>query len=73
MERQAQGVRLVPLEDCRALATRLGGPHQLHVIDSLFGHDAFLKEVAAIAAILAQALDETSIPHQSPVAVEVAA
>ncbi|QSX78431.1 homoserine O-succinyltransferase MetX [Agrilutibacter solisilvae] len=65
--------RLVPLEDCRALAARLGGPRQLHVIDSLFGHDAFLKEVAAIAAIVAQALDETSTPHLSPVAVEVAA
>jgi len=54
--------RLVPVEDSRTLAARLGGPCQLHVLDSLYGHDAFLKEEAAIAAIVANALDGSSAP-----------
>ncbi|HET7842533.1 MAG TPA: homoserine O-succinyltransferase [Xanthomonadales bacterium] len=48
---------LVPLADLRALARGARGPAELHVIDSPYGHDAFLKEPAAIAAVLASALE----------------
>jgi homoserine O-acetyltransferase len=42
--------QLVPLEDLRALAERL--PHAiLHELSSPHGHDAFLKEAAALRAI----------------------
>jgi homoserine O-acetyltransferase len=36
--------RLVPLEDMRELGERLGGPSRLIVVDSLVGHDSFLKD-----------------------------
>jgi len=48
--------RLVPLEDLRRLARSLGGPSRLHILRSIFGHDAFLKEPEQIAAVLTQAL-----------------
>ena len=48
--------RLVPVEDARVLAARLRGPVQLHVLNSSYGHDAFLKETGAIARILEQAV-----------------
>ncbi len=48
--------RLVPIADAHALVERLRGETRLCVLRSLYGHDAFLKEEAAIAAILAQAL-----------------
>lgn len=47
---------LVPVDDLRALARGAGAECELHVIDSLYGHDAFLKEPLAIAAILDRAL-----------------
>lgn len=53
------GVRedgLVPLDDTYALAERLPGPVQVRPLQSRYGHDAFLKEPAAIAAILAESL-----------------
>jgi len=50
------GDRVVPVADSRELAGRLGGETRLHVLESIFGHDAFLKERDAIAAILADAL-----------------
>lgn len=46
--------RLVPLGDAHALVERLRGETRLCVLRSRYGHDAFLKEVAAIAAILAE-------------------
>ncbi len=51
--------RVVPLADAQALVERLRGgacPQEprLHVLRSPYGHDAFLKEDAAIAAILAE-------------------
>lgn len=55
--------RLVPIEDSRVLASRLGGTSHLHVLDSVFGHDAFLKEEAAIARILTLALDNAPFRH----------
>jgi len=48
--------RLVPIEDSYELAERLRGETRLRVLHSRYGHDAFLKEEAAIAAILAEAL-----------------
>jgi homoserine O-acetyltransferase len=53
--------RLVPVEDAYALVERLAAGNaprrpQLRVLRSLYGHDAFLKETAAIAGILGEAL-----------------
>ncbi|AXK71362.1 homoserine O-succinyltransferase [Lysobacter sp. TY2-98] len=48
--------RLVPLADAYALAQRLRGETRLRVLRSRYGHDAFLKEHEAIAAILDEAL-----------------
>ena len=53
--------RLVPVEDAYALVERLaagGSPQrpQLRVLRSAYGHDAFLKETAAIAGVLREAV-----------------
>jgi homoserine O-acetyltransferase len=50
--------QLVPFNDMQALAARLAGPHRLVEINSIFGHDAFLKESAMLNPILQQALAE---------------
>ncbi len=50
--------QLVPFDDMRALAARLGGPKQLVEINSIFGHDAFLKESALLNPIIRDALAE---------------
>jgi homoserine O-acetyltransferase/O-succinyltransferase len=50
--------QLVPLEQMRELAARYGGPCRLHEIDSLYGHDAFLKETALLGPILSAAAGE---------------
>jgi homoserine O-acetyltransferase len=50
--------QLVPFGDMQALAARLNGPRQLIEINSIFGHDAFLKEGAALSPIIKQALAE---------------
>ncbi|MGH8073352.1 MAG: homoserine O-succinyltransferase MetX [Lysobacter sp.] len=55
------GDRVVPVGDSRELVERLGGETRLHVIDSIFGHDAFLKEPGTIAAILADALVDAEV------------
>ncbi len=52
--------RLVPAADCIELAARLGGPSRLEVVSSVYGHDAFLKEEAAIATVLRRALQEAA-------------
>ena len=39
----------------------LAGPCRHHTIDSLFGHDAFLKEVEAIGSLLIQILDREDL------------
>lgn len=49
--------RLVPLADAHALVDRLRGDTRLCVLQSAYGHDAFLKEEAAIAKILRESLD----------------
>lgn len=48
--------QLVPLADMHALRARLAGPAQLVEISSLYGHDAFLKEEAALRPVFEQLL-----------------
>lgn len=48
--------RLVPLDDLRELARSLAGPSRFVSLHSLYGHDAFLKEVDAIAALIGETL-----------------
>ncbi|MET0226185.1 MAG: homoserine O-succinyltransferase [Dokdonella sp.] len=48
--------RVVPLADLCELQRRCGAAATLHVIDSRYGHDAFLKEDAQIGALLQEAL-----------------
>jgi len=50
--------QLVPFTDMQALSARLNGPRQLIEINSIFGHDAFLKEGAALIPIVKHALAE---------------
>jgi homoserine O-acetyltransferase/O-succinyltransferase len=44
--------RLVPVEQSRELARRLGGPSQLIEIDSSLGHDAFLGDWRRVAPFI---------------------
>lgn len=46
--------QVVPLSDMRALRDRLAGPTRLVEISSLYGHDAFLKEGAALRRVFAE-------------------
>ncbi|MFC5577367.1 homoserine O-succinyltransferase [Lysobacter niabensis] len=55
--------RLVPLADSLELAQKLGGAARVQILRSLYGHDAFLKEEAAIASVLIQALQEAATSH----------
>jgi homoserine O-acetyltransferase len=48
--------RLVPLADLCDLQRRLRGPATLEVVDSPYGHDAFLKETGNLAPLLRQAI-----------------
>jgi homoserine O-acetyltransferase len=48
--------RLVPLADLCELQRRLHGPATLEVVESPYGHDAFLKEPAQLAPLLREAL-----------------
>lgn len=52
----ASSDQLVPVEDARALAVALPLLHRYHEIDSVFGHDSFLKEDARVHAVLVDAL-----------------
>jgi len=49
--------RVVPLADLCDLQRRCGTAATLHVIDSRYGHDAFLKEPAQIGALLRETLN----------------
>lgn len=49
--------RIVPLSDIRRLTNAVEGA-QLLEIDSLYGHDAFLKEIAALGPSLKEFLEE---------------
>lgn len=48
--------RLVPLSDLCELQRRLYGPATLEVLESPYGHDAFLKETDRLAPLLREAL-----------------
>ncbi|MES2860945.1 MAG: homoserine O-succinyltransferase [Pseudomonadota bacterium] len=50
--------RLVPIDDIRELGARLPNLWRLVEAPSLYGHDAFLKEDEAVAAILRAALKD---------------
>jgi homoserine O-acetyltransferase len=63
--------RLVPIADSRALAQRLPSA-RIEILSSLYGHDAFLKEEAAIATVLVQALQEAAT-SPSVITIEAAA
>jgi homoserine O-acetyltransferase len=52
--------QLVPFQDMQSLAGRLGGATRLVEVNSIFGHDAFLKEAALLNPILRNALAEHS-------------
>lgn len=48
----AMSDQLVFPDQLRGLAQRLAGPVELHLLDSLFGHDMFLKEAERIGRII---------------------
>ncbi len=50
--------QLVPVADMQSVAARLAGPSRLIEINSIFGHDAFLKEAAVLNPLLENALAE---------------
>jgi homoserine O-acetyltransferase/O-succinyltransferase len=49
----AESDQLVFAEQLTALHAALAGPKELHLLDSLFGHDMFLKEAERIGRIVA--------------------
>lgn len=53
--------RVVPLSGLCELQRRCGAPATLHVIDSRYGHDAFLKETGQIGPLIAEAIGARSI------------
>jgi homoserine O-acetyltransferase len=52
----ADSDQLVFPDQLRRLAEGLGGPVELHLLDSLFGHDMFLKEAERVGRIVARFL-----------------
>jgi len=48
--------QLVPLADMQWLNAQWAGPHRLVELSSLYGHDAFLKEAAALKKVFGEAL-----------------
>ncbi|HEX6630494.1 MAG TPA: homoserine O-succinyltransferase [Gemmatimonadaceae bacterium] len=48
---------LVPVWQLRALRDAAAGPATLHVLSSIYGHDAFLKETDRMGALIRTALD----------------
>lgn len=56
----AESDQLVYPDQLRALSQNLSGPSELHLLDSLFGHDMFLKEAARIGGIVSTVLGSRS-------------
>ena len=52
----ADSDQLVFPDQLRRLAEGLGGPAELHLLDSLFGHDMFLKEAERVGRLVARFL-----------------
>lgn len=52
---------IAPVWQARALTAGLRGPWSLRVLPSIYGHDAFLKEVEAITPIVADALTRPEV------------
>ena len=52
----ADSDQLVFPDQLRRLAEGLGGPAELHLLDSLFGHDMFLKEAERVGRIVTRFL-----------------
>jgi homoserine O-acetyltransferase len=50
--------QIVPLADMQALKSKLAGPAKLIELSSLYGHDAFLKEIDALAQVFSTDLIE---------------
>lgn len=48
----AETDQLVPPPQVRDLAARLGGPTELHMLPSLYGHDMFLKDAARVSELV---------------------
>jgi homoserine O-acetyltransferase len=48
----AETDQLVPASQLQALAQRLAGPVELHVLSSIFGHDMFLKEATRMGELI---------------------
>lgn len=61
----ANSDQLVPLSQIEDLHRHLGGRSHLEVLDSLYGHDAFLKETAALAGVLESCLSGAGVPDSS--------
>jgi len=53
-----RGDPIAPAWQVAELATRLAGPCTRHELDSIYGHDAFLKEDDAVASLLTHALGQ---------------
>jgi homoserine O-acetyltransferase len=56
--------RLVPCSQMEDLHRQLAGPCRLEVLDSLYGHDAFLKETDALEKILCRSLGCESLKRE---------
>lgn len=52
--------QLAPPSEMQVLCDALAGPAQLHVIDSIYGHDSFLKATDLLAPILSNFIGEKS-------------
>lgn len=52
--------QLAPPSEMQVLCDALAGPAQLHIIDSIYGHDSFLKATDLLAPILSNFIGEKS-------------
>lgn len=54
----AETDQLVPASQLETLAERLGGPAELHILDTLYGHDMFLKEAERVGTLVKPFLEK---------------
>jgi homoserine O-acetyltransferase len=55
----AESDQLVPPVQLEELRSRLGGPSELHLLPCLYGHDMFLKDAQALAALVKPFLERS--------------